>query len=157
MTQNRVNTTAVLRQFLHTSTNSVITSDAQILLDTSIPQITEGEQVLSLAITPISASSTLEITCDVNVYIENPPWATMALFQDSTADALRATLLDSLQNSGFFRHVMTSGTTSATTFTVRIGGIGPMFSRNVQINARNNAVRILGGVQIINLVIKEYL
>jgi len=51
---------------------------------------------------------------------------TSALFQDSTANALKATV-DTITTANYnmtvtLRHEMAAGTTSATTFKVRIGG-----------------------------------
>ena len=92
-------------------------------IDDSIPQNDEGVEVITLSITPIYSIS--------NLLIEFTGFATTngaksggALFQDSTANALTAVAYHSqgTQTRSFFMsHIMQSGTTSSTTFKVRIG------------------------------------
>ncbi len=97
-----------------------------IPFDNTIPQITEGAQFLTLAITPISATSKLMISVVLNVSI---PIAgqnfIMALFQGATVNALAANNATVASSNGFTAqtlfYFMTSGTTSSTTFTVRAG------------------------------------
>jgi hypothetical protein len=94
--------------------------------DDTIPQNTEGNEALTLSITPNSATSTLYIDIIVNTYMAGSGVATTAaaLFQDSAADALASIQGNSqlgLMHTTTFRHKMTSGTTSATTFKVRVG------------------------------------
>lgn len=94
--------------------------------DDTIPQNTEGTEFMTLAITPTSATSKLLIevsallgTNTVNKFVIG------ALFQDTTADALAATIdwesLNGTVNEVTLRHYMTAGTTSSTTFKFRAG------------------------------------
>jgi hypothetical protein len=114
-------------QVVHTQTGAVATGTTVIPIDDTIPQNTEGDEQMSLAITPTNASNILYI--DVTVMASSGIAAITrviaALFQDSTADALAAAFsMDSNQYGGQmvnFRHKMTAGTTSATTFKVRVG------------------------------------
>jgi hypothetical protein len=107
-------------------TGAVATGTTLIPFDGTIPQITEGNQYMSLAITPISATSKLLIcvvaTVSSSVALQ---WMTSALFQDSTANALAVNSVFTVNATAFapcvFNHFMTSGTTSSTTFTVRSG------------------------------------
>ena len=94
--------------------------------DDSIPQNTEGNQFMTLAITPTNSSNKLliEIITNIGTITANCQ-GVAALFQDSTASALAAWT----QYHGNMqivspitgRFLMTAGTTSATTFKVRAG------------------------------------
>lgn len=113
-------------QVVNTSTGAVATGTTIIPLDDTIPQNTEGDQYMSLAITPTSASNLLRI--DVTVVAANSAAAyylIAALFQDTTANALKVAL-HTLGAAAYpatitFSHYMTAGATSATTFKVRVG------------------------------------
>ena len=114
-------------QMVSVETGAVATGTTVIPADNTVPQQTEGDQYMSLAITPKSATSKLII--DVTVHISNTAAGIAliaALFQDSTANALAASYSSqgtaSYTNQLHFIHVMTSGTTSPTTFKVRCGG-----------------------------------
>jgi hypothetical protein len=114
-------------QVKNLQTGAVATGTTLIPFDDTIPQITEGNQYMSLAITPISATSKLLIcvVATVGSSVANQ-WMTSALFQDSTANALAVNSVFTPNATAFapcvFNYFMTSGTTSSTTFTVRSGG-----------------------------------
>lgn len=113
------------------TTSTPGSSSTQIPVDDTIPQNTEGAEVLTVSITPTSASNILVI--EYNFWATFPPngqrLATSALFQDSTANAIYAQLDTQLfMSSGetfsgtvYGRHIMAAGTTSATTFKLRVG------------------------------------
>ena len=94
-------------------------------VDDTIPQNTEGSEIMTLAITPTSATSKLKIEVVVNSSHSVDSWGVMALFQDTTANALASSFIyqDVATGSSIFtfNHYMTAGTTSATTFKVRAG------------------------------------
>ena len=103
-----------------TSTQLLIPQDA------TIPQNTEGLELTTLSITPTSATSKLLVewfspmaggSTDMGL--------SFALFQDSTAACLTAVMLSvraSYQpHPAILTHYMTSGTTSSTTFKIRMG------------------------------------
>lgn len=144
-------------QIKNYQTGAVATGTTQMPYDDTIPQNTEGDQYMSLAITPLSATSKLLIS--VVVYIASTSASTtfqMALFQDSTANALAA---GSMYPGGAtntlelmtFNHLMTSGTTSATTFKVRIG------SNQASTTTFNGSAsaRLMGGVYASSITITE--
>ena len=114
---NLIGSSGVL-QMVAESTSSAGTTTARIPIDGTIPQNTEGTELLTATITPTSASSTLVIEVDVSGYPAVP--STVALFQDSNADALTAVLVNRFAVPTLV-YKMTAGTTSATTFKVRIG------------------------------------
>jgi hypothetical protein len=112
-------------QVVNVQTGTVATGTTIIPFDNTIPQITEGNEYMTLAITPTSATSLLIIS--VVFYNSNTPQDEMsvALFQDSTANALAAVSATPFTATArqviCFTHKMTSGTTSSTTFRVRAG------------------------------------
>jgi hypothetical protein len=94
--------------------------------DDTIPQNTEGTQFQSRAIVPTSAANILKITsqallCDATV----PKALQYALFQDSTANALKAVQITATTanklNAVQVQHIMLAGTASSTTFKTRAG------------------------------------
>ena len=114
-------------QHVHAAVSAVATGTTVMVDDDTIPQITEGNEAITLAITPTSASSRLLITA--NVFHSAALTACniiTALFQDSTANALAAVAQEKPNdaNAPFITtltHEMAAGTTSATTFKIRAG------------------------------------
>jgi len=128
-------------QVVNYQTGAFATGTTIIPIDNTIPQITEGNEYMTLAITPKSATSKLVIAIVVQGSINIAEWASMALFQDATANALACgwNYLDTATAALplTLTHYMTSGTTSSTTFRVRIGtSAGNTFSINGQSAAR---------------------
>jgi len=141
-------------QTVNTITGAVSTGSTAIPDDDTIPQNTEGDQVMSLAITPNATTNKLKI--DVVVHAQNGGGSviTAALFQDSTANALA---VGAQQNGGgnamqpiCFTHYMTASTTSATTFKVRIGGTAGTTTFNGSASSRK-----FGGVLASSITITE--
>lgn len=159
MTQNAINTSLSISQYLYTSTNSVSTLSTPILRNDTIPINTDGDEVITLSITPKSATSILIIQFDgsyTNDVTCNDSAA--ALFQDSTVNALAAIGYRMSATGECFNLIysMTSGTTSSTTFKIRCGqgssGGGPSY-----LNADTSGNRLMGGVCSAFLSITEYL
>lgn len=146
----------IIRQQVNVQDGAVATGTTLIPgTDDSIPQNTEGDEYMTLVITPTSATDKLKIditfifgqTAAVNLF-------TVALFQDSTADALAAAM--SMESNTevatmTFTHYMTSGTTSATTFKVRAGGT------NANTTTFNGVAsgRLMGGVMASSITITQ--
>jgi len=112
-------------QVVNDQTGASLTNTTNMSVDDTIPQSNEGGEVLSVAITPSSSSNKLLIQVHVNLNSSSQQGIHAALFQDSTANALAAqtSYVDGghWANSMSFNHFMTSGTTSETTFKVRVG------------------------------------
>lgn len=113
-------------QMVNSQTTANTTTSTIIPHDNTIPQNTEGAQVLSLAITPTNSSNNLYI--DVTIMVASSVTNEViqyALFQDSTANAIAASAQRPAAANSLhtitFRYVMTAGTTSSTTFKVRFG------------------------------------
>ncbi len=146
-----------VRQSVHTQTGAVLTGTTPIPFDDTIPQITEGNEYMTLAITPTDASSILEI--DVCIVLSSNFVGTTAiaaaLFRDSGAGALAAgTQISPSANSPMtinFRHRVAAGSTSPTTFRVRGGTSG---AGTTTFNG-NAGARALGGVMASSITITE--
>lgn len=147
---------SVVVQVVSTETGAVATGTTLIPFDDTIPQSGEGDQFMTLAITPTNASGRLRIDVQVFATATNTPWISVALFQDSTANALAATSrFNATSTAGgdvSLTHFMTAGTTSATTFKVRIGASS---SSTVTFNGQSGG-RLFGGVMASSITITEY-
>lgn len=149
---------SVVVQVKNTQTGAVATGSTGIPYDDTIPQNTEGDEYMTLAITPTSATNKLKIEVVWVGTTVGQAWIIVALFQDSTANALAAACdFHTVSTSGTtttFTHYMTSGTTSATTFKVRAGidsgGAGGTMTFNGQ-----SGGRIFGGVSASSITITE--
>ena len=142
-------------QIVHLQDGAVASGTTTIPDDDTIPQNTEGDEWNTLAITPTSATNKLLI--NVVLFGQGSASATTnicALFQDTTAGALAATQLrtDNNARQNFcFTHYMTAGTTSSTTFKVRIGGQ----TGTMTVNGHSTTTRVLGGVISSTITITE--
>jgi hypothetical protein len=122
-------------QVVNTQTGAVssgaVTTPA---VDDSIPENTEGIELMTLAITPTSATNKLKITVVANISNDTQVQQTVFLCQDSTVNALAVSSIDlgNTSNPGVctFVHYMTAGTTSSTTFKVRAGSGGGTITFN---------------------------
>jgi len=143
-------------QVVNTQTGNVATGSTQIPTDNTIPQNTEGDEYMTLAITPKSATNKLRIDVVCNVTNATAArYMTAALFQDSAADALASnTAFVVTAASGYpivITFYMTAGTTSSTTFKVRAGANG---TGTTSFNG-SGGVRIQGGVMYSSITITE--
>jgi hypothetical protein len=115
-----------LVQNLNVTTGAMATGTTLIPADDTIPQITEGDQYMSLAITPTSAASLLEITVVTHSMSNAINNNVTALFRDAVADALAVGYSRHepaiTGDAKSFTHRMLAGTTSEIIFRVRIGG-----------------------------------
>ena len=113
-------------QIVNVTSGDTVTGSTAIPYDDTIPQITEGEEYMALEITPTSATNALLILAKVQGCNGANGTNTVALFQDSTADALTVAGLQAAAANTLNEHViqyyMLAGTTSATTFRIRAGG-----------------------------------
>lgn len=133
----------------YSSTSTIIPND-----DT-IPQNTEGAEFLTVTITPTSASNRLRIEVDAPVMAPSGAiYIIGAIFQDSTANALAVSSITpgvtNYLQSMRISHEMAAGTTSATTFKLRIGPSGG----TVYINGISTG-RLFGGAGAIRMRVTE--
>lgn len=141
-------------QVVNTSTGALVSGSTAIPYDDSIPQSGEGTEAFTLTITPTSASSKLKIEVVCVVAGSSTNRMVVALFKDSTADALATEVSVSGGTDNEITipmiHYMTAGTTSATTFKVRFG----TSSGNYYLNGQSGA-RKYGGSLVSSLTITE--
>lgn len=145
-------------QFVYNETGAVSTGTTVIPLDDTIPQQSgpaEGDQYLSQAITPTNAGSTLviEVLIFGSSSVANVA-NIVALFQDAIASALDVAVGFTFSGAPgvYLRHVMVAGTTSPTTFKVRIG---PSAAATFTFNGTGGG-RLFGGVFGSSISITEY-
>lgn len=146
----------VVVQLVNTNSGAVATGSTTTPIDDTIPQIGEGFEVMTRSITPLAATNKLVI--EVVVIASHPSdgaHITAALFQDATANALAAAAMaqagaNALNVIKFTFHML-AGTTSATTFRVRIGGNS---AGTVTFNG-NSSNRLFGGVMASSITITE--
>ena len=152
MTQNSINSKQPFVQYVKTQTTSTVTLAATIPKDNTIPQKTEGTEVMTCSITPTSATNLLVIRVTLNFYTPSDTDVQFALFQDDTSNALAAFECQYLYAANWagaqeFLFEMVAGTTSSTTFKVRCG-------RSSATNTLVNRAQF-GGVQTNYMEIKE--
>ena len=104
----------------------VSTGTTAIPADDTTPQITEGDEYLSVSITPKYADSVLYITAQVLGSLSAVGTLTAAVFKTGTSDAL-ATGYTSMASVNQYKDIylntkIAAGSTSSQTFSVRMGG-----------------------------------
>lgn len=148
----------VNRNFATYTANTNIATD--IPLDDTIPQITEGTEIVTATITPTSASNRVRVRfsgfASNNGACCGTGTVTVALFQDATANALtavthRAGVGASSPAQVTLEHEYVPGTTSTITLRIRTGRSG---GGNLRYNGTNTA-RYFGGVAAATLVLEE--
>ena len=144
-----------LIQRVYTSTGAYASTPTQIPMDDTIPQNTEGAELLTLAITPSAANSILMIETNVWMSVSGTAICSTSLFQDTTANALASmatTLTTNYIDALTMQHSMVAGTTSETTFKLRYG---PDRAQTTKINGYSTTSRFHGGVASTTLSITE--
>jgi len=147
---------AGLIQTVNTQTGAVATGTTTLPNDDTIPQKTEGDEYMTLAITPTSATNILEIVAVWNGSSTSTGGIlTQALFQDATAGALAASwsgvYASGATTQTVLHHRMVAGTTSATTFKIRAGAPA---AGTTTFNGLAG-VRVYGGVMSSSITIRE--
>ena len=136
-----------------TGANTTGTTLTATTNDDDIPQNDEGLEVLTLAITPKSTTNKLKIDVVAFVESDSGTFRCASLFQGATAAALasgQGNGTGAVINSIKFTYYMDAGTTSETTFKVRVSSDGT----TVAINGTSGG-RIYGGKMITSITITE--
>lgn len=151
--------TSGVLQIEQVQTGAVATGTTIMPLDDTIPQITEGDEYMTLAFTPKSAASRLRIDVVTNLSMDtNSLNLTAALFRDAGADAIaagakgRSSGNDQMENIKF-SHDMASPGAALTTFRVRAGAHA---AATTTLNGIAGA-RKYGGVLASSIIITEYM
>lgn len=145
--------TVVDRSYAEYTTNANMTTI--IPADDTIPQNTEGTQILSVSHTPKKTTNRLRLRFQGQVSASTNITVIVALFSSASANALRAvtatvtTANYSLQTALEYEYV--PGTTSPLTFSVRVG---PSSAATVALNG-NTTGRLVGGAAGATLVVEE--
>ena len=143
-------------QMVNTQTGEVATGTTTTPLDDTIPQNSEGDQYMSLAITPNNASNILVIEVVWFGASSASTFNTVALFVGTTADALAAvSQVGTGSNTSIalpLTHKLVAGVTTELTFKVRVG---PNSAATITFNGREGA-RLFGGVASSSITITEY-
>lgn len=129
----------ILLQSLQDTFTGFTSTTSAIPYDNTIPQITEGTELFSIAITPTSATSVIEIEVLLPmVAVDASGWTfSGALFQDSISNALVAAG-NTIQFTAPFslKYRVVSGSTTARTYSFRYG---PTSGRTVFIGGNTSA------------------
>jgi hypothetical protein len=109
----------------YAETADTFTTTTQIPTDGTIPQNTEGGEILTASITRKSASSRIRVSGTFLVASSAASVMTVAVFQDSSADAIYATPA-AIHSANFVQTVsfsfeIATAATGSTTFKVRVG------------------------------------
>lgn len=144
----------VQRTFTSYATNTDLST--ALPNDDTIPQNTEGVEIMTQAITPKSASNRIRIRFqafgDNNT---NGGSLSVALFVDTTANALCASLTQietaTRPQDLVMEYEESAASTSARTYKIRVGGNAGTV---VRLNGSSSA-RIFGGVAVATLIIEE--
>lgn len=147
--------TKVLQQ-VSASSSAYASGTTTTPADDTIPQNTEGNEFLTVSITPKSASSNLLIQVNANLAANVNGTLTSALFRDSTADAIAAQGQYLLANELFvsvISVIVAASSTSATTFKFRCGSNN---AGTVGMNGVSGS-RVYGGKGMSTITVTEIL
>lgn len=144
----------IQRKYAEYATRVQITTGNFIPADDTIPQIGEGFEILSVSITPTSATNRLRIRAHIvgsDATLNGV--TTVAIFSSASSNALRAAIVsqgaaNALQCFGL-EHEYVPGS-GAVTISVRVGPSSGSFWTN-----GNSGGRFLGGASACTLVVEE--
>lgn len=140
-------------QRTHSALSSVVAVSADIPVDDTVPQNTEGTQVLSHSHTPMAQNNKLLIR--VNLLISTAggtPSAVVGLFRSGQASAIAATVVDGpVFASVTLEAEVAAPGTSAITFTVRVGNGGG----TVYVNGDNSGTRLFNTISKSTITVEE--
>ena len=109
-------------QMVHTNYSNVSINDSVMAWDDSIPQITEGEEVMTCSITPMSPTSTLKVDVLAGIGGGLGDNLTVALFSGSVSNAVISQPAEYELTYHTMTYIAQTGTTNEITFSVRAGG-----------------------------------
>lgn len=155
-----INSLGPVVQIAYTGTSAAISNPASTLTSPNDALVTTtGVEILTIPYVPLQTTNILEF--DFNMFgngIPNTSFIAAGLFQDSNPTCLCGNYSDSWDTTSttqvpvLFKYRMTAGTTSSTTFKIRIYNI----NGSGYINAINAGTRLYGGVASCWFIIKEY-
>lgn len=135
-------------------TSSYTSTTTQMPLDNTKPQNTEGAQVNSISYTPLDSANILVISVMQNVNVAQTCNVTCGLFSggSSAISSASQSLTNTYIGQFTLKHIMTAGTTSAISFTVRAGAnvAGTCYFNG------SSAGTLLDGTLYSSILIEEY-
>ena len=139
-------------------TGAVATGTTNIPIDDTIPQITEGVEYMTQAITPTSAVNVLKVMTKGLFSAGASGDISMALFRDAVADALAAiyrtadaSSVTQFGTTHVIEYAVRADATTASTFRVRAGGTG---GATITFNGQAGA-RKFGGTMNSSITVTE--
>lgn len=125
------------------------TGTTVVPFDTTIPQITEGNEFLNITYTPADAANILVVEAEVHVSHTAGGQCAVSLFSNPTANALK-TAADHFSAAGaiiqvYLLHRMVAGTTSPIDFRVRAG---TQLAGTMVLNGVNGPVDVYGSALV---------
>ncbi len=153
MSGTTLNSSNKIVQTAYTEYTTYTTTAANIPYDDTIPQISEGLEIMTQSFTPTSASNFLLIEAVCNICATSGGRGSAALFVDSTSDALAAASSSgntSQLETVVVKYRVSAGSTTARTYRIRVGET----SGNLAING-TGVNRIFGGVARCTLTVTE--
>lgn len=150
----KVDSAGRIIQVAHTVDTAVATGSTAIPADDTVPASTEGDEYITLSITPQSADSDLIIHANVVLDSDGANIMTVALFKDSGTSAIAAvaTEVEAGDPETFgLVHEIAAGAASSQTFKIRAGTSG---GDTVTFNGTGGS-RLYGGVSSSTITIYE--
>ena len=134
-------------------TNSNLTTT--IPTDDTIPQSSEGTEIMTITITPQNAGNVIRIRFftygSANIH---GAWSG-AIFKDSGANAIAAGLtvssVNDYPNNLYFEYEESAGSTTARTYKIRVGPVANI----LRLNGLSGS-RVFGGIGRATFVVEEY-
>jgi hypothetical protein len=152
-----INNLNKLVDYQYSSTAASDSTTTVIPVDNTIPQNTEGKELLTVSITPKNSSNILEVETIIPIgTVSLAAYFTAALFRDSGADAVA---IASNWNAGtnqwtpsIIKYRVAAGSTSTTTFKLRFG---PSAAGTAYVNQTTTGGDIYSTASIAYLSVKE--
>lgn len=142
-------------QVSRNTTNALISTTTNMPSDDTIPQNTEGAEIITASITPSSSINNLRVRFNTFVGAGSAQSIQAALFRDSTANAVAATAFTvptaNYKGAMYIEHMENASSGTSTTFKARGG---PDAGSTTTFNG-NGATRMFGGVANTTLTIEE--
>lgn len=140
-------------------TNNVASTSTNVIPnDNTIPQQTEGTEVVTVSITPKSATNKLRVQAAIHIQgVNGSTTHVIALFRDSGADALATSYHGSINGENtkdtmILDYTLTAGSTAATTFKIRAGSAS---ANPLGINGTTGGVAEYGGTLVSSVTVTE--
>lgn len=147
--------TGGLIQTVRTQTGVAATGTTQMPNDDTTPQSSEGDEYMTVTITPTNSANKLLVRSQFNGARSTSSQVTAAIFKNSDTDALAASgvniTISDEPLSVYVEHELTAGTTSPITFKIRAGGDN---SGTTYFNSRSTGTK-WGGVSASFLSVEE--